>query len=173
MKTTKAFILIFAVLLSLTGCKRKEAIDETIEWKEIEIISDYENLDAKYYEIFRGISLESFKDILQNKKNATVFISFPGCHNCQKVIETVAETANKEGKIIYYLDAVEMVATQESNNEILSLLGEAVRKDDSGEAKLYTPEILSIQNGVIKSYYIGSGLEKIAAVIEGKNVQEQ
>ena len=171
MKKRLYLILCLVSILILSGCTNQKqntvAAEENIEWQELEYLDAYEQLDEKYYEVFRGIELEGLEKAIKEEKTCLIMLSFPSCHNCQEVINEIGKTAYELNKKIYILDPSKLVESKETYNKALEILNDVLLENDEGEKKLYTPEIIRIDKGKFADHFVGNGVDELTAIIKG------
>ncbi len=160
--------LLLTALLLLSGCAigRYEPKDDGILWHIPEKLEEYRELRKENYEVLREVTLEEMERILEEKKSCYILLSFPGCENCQSIIDGLASYARSRDIALYYLDPSECLKDETTYKRALELLDEVLRTNEAGEKRIYTPELIEIREGEFGRYFIGSDEEGLKVVLD-------
>ena len=96
---------------------------------------------------------KNIDEIINNLKYGTgvVYLGFPECPWCQAYVKYLNETA-KDANIekIYYFNILEdRKNNTEKYQEIVSILGDNLQRDDEGNLKVFVPNVSFVVNGKI------------------------
>ena len=155
----KLFLVINIFLLSITlfACsKEEEKIVSSIEGATEANMIDYVSLTNN--DNFAEISYDTLESCVGNKKiNAIVFMGYPSCDNCQKVIKDIQDAAISAEQTVYYFNVNKAIDTDEDYDRIVELLTPILKEDDEDSSKLalYTPQVFLIIDGELVQGHIG------------------
>ena len=114
----KIFISLITLLLvfTLTGCNKQE--EKKVNTDALKFKEEYESVDNSVTISEKNpivySSLDEIKDILNNK-TGLIYLGYPECNNCMKIVPILIEASKQAGlKEIYYLN------TKEIKEEIIS-----------------------------------------------------
>lgn len=162
--TILVFVLI-AIITTIVVMNRQAIInyfkaDNKIE--DIVVVKDNVKFANEYTKvgeanIFKYITLDQTINILKTG-TGIVFFSFPECPWCQEIAPLLNEVAVPKGiNTIYYYNIKEIrEKNTEQYQEIVSLLGKYLSKDDSGNKRVFVPDIYFVKNGVIQGHNDGT-----------------
>ena len=142
-------------------------VDDKIIKRANEEGSTFEEISKKYIEEFwidaNGLNFkkatvhpkatENIDEIINILKYGTgvVYLGFPECPWCQAYVKYLNETA-KDANIekIYYFNILEdRKNNTEKYQEIVSILGDNLQRDDEGNLKVFVPNVSFVVNGKI------------------------
>ena len=158
------------LMFVLTGCRKAEGIKSETDcyvWT-VPDMSEYERFDQRNTEVFRQIDLEQLETILDQKQSVLLLVSSPQCSACQEVINDLAGKAKERGKPLCYINAAEIARDYESYSRFINVMSPVLVEED-GKRKIFTPELVKIDNGGFAGYYIGSDLNGFIEILEGEN----
>ena len=162
------FQIVTAVLsvVVLTCCSKKEATLNTdgYVWT-VPDMSGYENLDQSNAGIFRQIDLKQLETILDQKVSVLLFISSPQCGVCQEVIGELASKAKELDRTLCYINATDIASDYESYSRFLEIMS-PVLVEEEGKKKIFTPELVRIENGRLIDHCVGSDLNGFIEILE-------
>lgn len=145
----RRLLLILITVFILFGCSvnNKDNTDKPISY--IENASKAE-LSGKYDFIensdnFMEIKVEDLKEALNSKGTAIVFIGFPDCLNCQKIVPEIQKSAVKNNQTVYYLDHSRF--SKEDYFDMLAILDKY--QPDEMHNILPVPYIFAFKEGII------------------------
>jgi len=173
MKPNKSDVLIIVtvlMLILLCGCvKQKETDLKTAEYIwTVPDTSGYEDFDQNNIDVLRQIDLEQLEKIMNQKASALLLVSSPQCGVCQEVINDLAAKAKEADIPLCYIDAADIAKEHESYLRFLEIMDPVLLEED-GKKKIFTPELVNIENGKFAAYYIGSDLNGLIEILEGEN----
>ncbi len=156
----KLLLIISTLLLSITlfACKTKEEekIISSIEGATEANMIDYESLTTN--DNFAEITYDTLVSCVGNEKiNAIVFMGYPSCDKCQKVIKDIQDAAIATEQTVYYFNVNKAIDTDEDYDRIVELLTPILKEDDEDSSKLalYTPQVFLIIDGELVQGHIG------------------
>ena len=105
-----------------------------------------------------GFILEKIKtanNVIQNG-TALIYIGYENCQWCQRAVPVLQDVANTENMAIMYVD-VGNVSEDETDDydEMVELLSDYLEYNDDGNKTLYTPMVVAVKDGEIKSASTG------------------
>lgn len=144
-----------ALIMALTGCNITASKGEIMTVNTD--LSDYQELNMKQAERFKEIDLDSLQDVITNHKTAVIYLGYSACDNCQKAIVKLAILAEECGATVYYLDTLEAFTDDaDSYEKGLELLDPVLEESNATQGKaIICPELILVQNGEYKDWYIG------------------
>ena len=152
----KKILIAILSLLLLTGCQSKgenEIVNSSYVMETIDVdMTIYHGMPFSGHS-FKGITMDSFFDLMENKGSAIVFIGYNGCGACQIAVPLINEAAKQTSTTIYYLDAHSYDENQ--YNDYVEITKDFLDKDEDNIPTLFTPSVMLINNGVIIDNYIG------------------
>ena len=157
--------LIFVLGLSACSSLNPAASAQASASSSANLFAGHENDAARFAEIFpvsegNPFIIVSFEELIAHLKMGTGIIAFafPACPRCKNAFPVLEKAFNEKnmgryagfrGKIIYY----DFFDDRETNNEryqtIVNYLKEFLPLDDSGNPRLYSPDIFFIASGKI------------------------
>lgn len=123
------------------------------EQPKAKVDSDAVKFAKEYKEVAKDnvFVYKTAEEIISILKGGTgvVYMGFPECKWCQAYVVTLNEVAKEVGlEKIYYLNILE----DRKNNtkdyqEIVSIIGDSLQKDEEGKARVYVPDVSIIKEG--------------------------
>jgi len=171
LKKLIAILLPLVIVLGLSACAAVEPDEVPEDW-----YSRFEDDAARFADIY-SVSKEnpfvfaSYDELITHLEYGTGVIAFgfptcPRCHNAFPVLEKAFKEMNMEnyegfhGKILYY----DIYDDREANNEryhiIVDLLKDYLNTDDSGNPRIYSPDIYFLFDGKV----YGNHLDTVASL---------
>lgn len=150
MKNLKKFLLgailvvIGLILLYFFFIKK----DDNKETDAQKFKNEYSKVSDNNPFVYRNI--DQIINILENG-TGVVYLGFPECPWCQAYVKYLNETA-KDANIekIYYFNILEdRKNNTEKYQEIVSILGDNLQRDDEGNLKVFVPNVSFVVNGKI------------------------
>lgn len=150
MKNLKKFLLgailvvIGLILLYFFFIKK----DDNKETDALRFKNEYSKVSDNNPFVYRNI--DQIINILE-KGTGVVYLGFPECPWCQAYVKYLNETA-KDANIekIYYFNILEdRKNNTEKYQEIVSILGDNLQRDDEGNLKVFVPNVSFVVNGKI------------------------
>ena len=142
-------ILLFILFAALLGCSINDkcCTDKPVSY--IENASEAE-LSGKYDFVensdnFMEIKVEDLKETLNSNGTAIVFIGYPDCLNCQKIVPEIQKAAVKNSQTVYYLDHSKF--SKEDYFDMLTILDKY--QPDEMRNILPVPYIFAFKEGII------------------------
>lgn len=150
MKNLKKFLLgailiVIGLILLYFFFIRKDDNKETDAQK---FKNEYSKVSDDNPFVYRNI--DQIINILE-KGTGVVYLGFPECPWCQAYVKYLNETA-KDANIekIYYFNILEdRKNNTEKYQEIVSILGDNLQRDDEGNLKVFVPNVSFVVNGKI------------------------
>ncbi len=173
MKKVKLLVILMLVL-TLTGCKKSDAIKFKEEYEGLNGQEQYREVSIPKKNPMVYISAEELAKKIENKEDMVVYFGFKTCPWCRSMIEILLNAAS-ELKVdkIYYVDVYdirdkkeikdgEVVTIKEGSegyNKIVELLGDNLAEykidDQVVGRRIYAPNILVIKEQEIKGVVEG------------------
>ena len=150
MKNLKKFLLgailvvIGLILLYFFFIKK----DDNKETDALRFKNEYSKVSDNNPFVYRNI--DQIINILE-RGTGVVYLGFPECPWCQAYVKYLNETA-KDANIekIYYFNILEdRKNNTEKYQEIVSILGDNLQRDDEGNLKVFVPNVSFVVNGKI------------------------
>lgn len=162
-------IVCLVFVLMLFGCS--DNVDEVekavnlIPAAELHDLAEYTDLEEKNFEVFKAIGFEGVEYIIENRLDAYLWLSYPDCSNCQETINEIAGYAREKGITLYYFNPKAFASNQEEYEKLLDLFDPVLARNDEGERKVFTPELIRFENGEFADHHIGTDIEGLKSVI--------
>lgn len=126
---------------------------DTIEEEKIDFANNY---DVDKDNVFRTITPEEAINILEGG-TGILFIGFPKCPWCQRVVPVLNDTAKLANiNQVYYLNIYDIRNENTSEYQrIVELLGDNLEIDeDTGKRRVYVPDVYGIKGGKITKHHL-------------------
>ena len=150
----KKIMICLLVMTLLVGCTPKQT-DKPLNNYQMETI----DVDMTIYHgmpfsghAYKGIKMQNFFDLIDNKGTALIFIGYKGCGACQISVPLINQAAKQTDNTIYYIDATSY--SDEEYNKYIEITKDFLNKDN-GEPVLYTPSVMLVNDGEIIDNIIG------------------
>jgi hypothetical protein len=180
LKKLPVAILLLAFTLVFSACRAGNSKSQTAAGPvnvQADLFAGHENDAARFAEIYpvseeNPFIIASFEEVTAQLKWGTGIIAFgfPGCPYCPNAFPILEKAFTKKnigryagfrGKILYY----DFYDDRETHNEryriIVDYLKEFLPADESGNPRIYSPDIFFIASGKIVGNHLGTipGLE--------------
>lgn len=148
----KKVLSIILGCLILTGCS-------------ITPIKDYDNDAKRFNEEYSELNIgndnpmvyKTDEEIIDILKNGTgiIYFGFPECPWCKSAIPVLIDIANKmDIDEIYYFNPKEIRENNtDTYKEIVNLLGDNLTVDETGNKRLYVPDVYFVSGGKIVGHH--------------------
>ena len=157
-------IIVSIIVSSLFGCRSNEKEIKSFNFD----MSVYKTLNKEDFNNFKGITLASLKDIIQNKKSCFVFVCYADSNECHNDIKVISDLAKQYEKTIYCIDAKAILKDANAFKEMLELL-DPVLEDEQGFKLISAPELIKIENGEFVDFVVKpNSLEVYESIIGGE-----
>jgi len=165
MKKIITLLLSLTLILGLCACAADDPSDSSEDW-----FAAHENDAARFAELYpvtedNPFVFATYEELVTHLEYGTGVIAFgfpdcPRCKNAFPVLEKAFYEMNMDqhagfrGRILYY----DMYDDREENNEryqtVVGYLEEFLRTDDSGNPRLYMPDIYFIASGTVMGNHL-------------------
>ena len=150
----KILIVLLSMLL-ITGCTKDNEPTQSNGYQMDTIDVDmtiYHGMPFSGH-AFKGITMQSFFDLMDNKGSAIIFIGYSGCGACQIMAPVLNQAAKETNTTIYYLDAQSY--NEEEYDKYIEIAKDFLQVGEDNEPAVYTPSVMLVNDGIIIDNYIG------------------
>lgn len=121
---------------------------------------DNEKTNALDTDFMIKISMEDAIHKMEEKETAVFYFGYPDCPWCKEVIPILKEVSKQSSENLYYVQTrdnkKELLYTDEERKQLTFYLKKHMKKDESGDFKLYVPLVVRIENGNAVDGHLGT-----------------
>lgn len=141
-------LVVFAIVLAVLIPFTVKMIVKTTESDAMRFSEEYSSVEVE--NVFKYKTAEEIAEILEHG-TGVVYLGFPSCPWCQSYAKMLNSLAKEKGiKEIAYYDIKDI---REKNTEfykkLVKILGAHLQTNDSGQKRIYVPELIFVKNGEI------------------------
>lgn len=154
------FIVILVLVLKNKSIKIENK-ESALKFKE-----EYENVNSSSGAVkvtipeknpIAYINYDELEQKINNKENFIIYFGFPTCPWCRNIVPILLETANKNNKIVNYVNVRALKSENvDEYNKIYELLYDYLEENSDGEKVLYVPDVYFFKDGNIIGHHLGS-----------------
>jgi len=140
----------------LTGCQNEKAEYTYIPQSEEVDMSGYIGIESVH--CFRLIKLPEMDKVIKSESSGIFYVGHESCSYCQSLVQYLNKAGIEAGVTIYYIDCYDLdYPLYSPDNEELYIddLYTTLREDE-GEKAIYTPQVFTVVNGIVKDSQIAA-----------------
>ena len=110
--------------------------------------------------VFQEITMDECLKKWANKEDGVYYFGYEDCPWCQDAVPILKETAQEQGKSVYYIRTRDkdhnLLYDERQKDELITYIGEYMEKNEEGELTLYVPMVVQMMEGTIENCHIGT-----------------
>lgn len=97
---------------------------------------------------FYKVSIDESLRLFSEKGTGVIYFGYVGCPWCERAVPELNKVMVELNLPVYYVDA-SIKPSDETYDELISYVGDDLKKDDSGEPQFYVPYVVGVKDGKI------------------------